>query len=149
MADYVDPNTVRNPSMPAEQMRERGTFPLEPELLGLGDQPTAPLADDPGPVPNPTDDSQPFHQYLIAVGALGEKPEDIGRILHDVGMEFAHRAGISPLLCVGYVSPVAKQADYLSGAKAWYGMGEGDRAVLHNYFPKLHTALELLFGKKS
>lgn len=128
--------------------------PIEPENLGLDDQPTRPLADDPGPVPENVlgqeiGDSAPFKQYLIAVGALGEvEPARIGRLLHDTGMEFAHHAGLDPLLCVGYVSEAAHQADYLSASTVWHThLSAADHERFATELPKLYVALTLLFGQ--
>jgi hypothetical protein len=92
----------------------------------------------------------PFHQYLIAVGALGEKPGDkISRLLHDTGMQFTHQAGLDPILCVGYVSESAHPADYLSAAKVWHThLSELDHESLKNALPKFYVALSLLFGTK-
>lgn len=117
-----------------------------------------PLAKDPGPVPDPLEqflgteigDHPPFHQYLLAVGATGDKPADLPKRFHDVGMQFAHAAGLEPLLAVGYVSEAAHPADYLSAAKVWHNhMTDLDHQDLKAGLPKFYTALSVLFGVRS
>lgn len=126
----------------------------EPDNIGLDDQPTAPLSTDPGPLPeapmpNMNRDA-PFKQYLIAVGAVGEVSRDkVPLFMHDAGMQFAHAAGLDPLLCVGYVSEAAHQADYLAAAAVWHShMTEIDHKSFARAMPKLYASLSLLFGTK-
>jgi hypothetical protein len=101
-----------------------------------------PLTEEPGPIP-----AEPqFHQYIIAIGAVGETPVPISMILHDLGMKFAQENGLDPLLCVGYVTPSAFRPDYLSAAEIWHSMSKEDREGLKEWGPRLYVALSLLFG---
>lgn len=149
MADYQFPDDDRswpenrNPSMPAPEMRRRGDLTDEP-----GAVPDARIPENEDTGYSPSD--APFHQYLLAVGAMGKKPVDLPKQLHDMGMQFAHAAGLEPILAVGYVSEAAHPADYLSAAKVWHNHLSGAEVmVLRERMPKLYTALSLLFGVRS
>jgi hypothetical protein len=141
-ADYVDPT-------------EGGTAPFTPQDLeafrrALGEQVTADLEKDPGPLPfAPSGDEAPFHQYLIAIGAVGmAQREMLGEVFHDLGMTFAQTMGLDPLLCVGYVSPSQHRPDYLSAANIWHSqMTRAEHEQLRKQNPRFYMSLELLFGR--
>ena len=126
--------------------------PREPDNLGLGDQPTQPLADEPGssPFDGVSAGNQPFAQYLIAVGAMGEPNKDeLARAFHDAGMQFAQAVGVEPILAVGYRSETAHPADYMDAAKVWHTyMDERHHNALREWMPKFYAALSILFGTR-
>jgi hypothetical protein len=110
-----------------------------------------PLAEEPGDIPAEfadVVDQRPFHQYLIAVGAVGETDKNkLARAFYETGIEFAHRLGVEPLLATGYVTESAQSPDYLDAAKVWHSLSDQDQARIELWTPRFHSALSLLFGK--